>query len=78
MSCHDGWAHRCCKCDRDIDDEVDLNTLQKQIEDLKSVLQDFAEGDCEYGDGCPSFGTRHGRCISCKAKKALAAGENND
>lgn len=32
---------------------------------------DMAEGDCHYGDNCPVFNSKHGRCYACKAKEAL-------
>jgi hypothetical protein len=38
---------------------------------LLEALEDLAEGDCHYGDGCPTFGSRHGTCTSCKARKAI-------
>lgn len=39
---------------------------------LRAALEDIAERDCSYGDGCPDFaGTRHGQCIACKAREAL-------
>lgn len=41
----------------------------EEIERLRSALSEFAEYDCEYGDGCPTFGTRHGRCVGCKARQ---------
>ena len=33
--------------------------------------QELAECECLYNDGCPAFGSRHGRCLHCKAKEAL-------
>lgn len=42
-----------------------------KLELALSCLEDIAEGDCHYGDNCPTFGSRHGQCISCKARKAL-------
>jgi len=35
-------------------------------------VQELADEDCAYADDCPDFGTKHGRCIRCKAKKALS------
>lgn len=34
---------------------------------------ELAGEDCAYGDNCPSFGTRHGKCLPCKARHALRA-----
>lgn len=45
--------------------------LSAENERLRRALEDMAEGDCEYGDGCPTFGSRHGRCVPCKAHLAL-------
>lgn len=39
---------------------------------LRSAISDLAEGDCVYGDGCPTFGSNHGKCYSCKARQALS------
>ena len=39
---------------------------------LRGTMEDFAEHDCTYGDGCPPFGSRHGRCTGCIARTALA------
>jgi hypothetical protein len=29
------------------------------------------ELECEYGDDCPDFRARHGRCLPCKLRRAL-------
>jgi hypothetical protein len=34
-------------------------------------VQELADEECSYKDGCPRFGSNHGRCISCKAKAVL-------
>jgi hypothetical protein len=34
-------------------------------------VQELADDECKYNDGCPVFGSNHGRCISCKARAAL-------
>lgn len=36
------------------------------------LLTELAEERCAYNDNCPDFGTRHGRCLACKARIALA------
>ena len=39
---------------------------------LKDLVQELADQGCDYDDGCPANqGTRHGRCLGCKARKAL-------
>jgi hypothetical protein len=48
-----------------------LQTANKDADTFREALQDIAESDCAYGDGCPPFGTRHGECTPCKAQKAL-------
>jgi len=45
--------------------------LSAKVERLRGYLRDLAEGDCAYGDGCPDFGSRHGTCYPCQARKAL-------
>lgn len=34
-------------------------------------VQELADDVCSYNDGCPSFGSNHGRCIRCKARAVL-------
>lgn len=46
-------------------------TLRKERDSYKDALEDFADYDCHYGDNCPTFGSRHGRCVGCKARAAL-------
>lgn len=48
-----------------------LEEQMAEVERLREVLLDFADRDCSYGDNCPPFGTRHGRCDGCKARAAL-------
>lgn len=42
------------------------------IKRLLDGLEEIAESPCGYGDGCPSQGTRHGRCTPCKARYSIA------
>lgn len=47
-----------------------------RIAELEEFVKEFADEPCTYGDNCPDFGTRHGKCYNCKARAALAeAGE---
>lgn len=46
-------------------------TLVAEHNQYRNALEDFAEYDCHYGDNCPTFGSRHGQCVGCKARKAL-------
>lgn len=40
--------------------------------DMANALRDIAEGDCSYGDGCPtSSSARHGMCLRCLAAAGL-------
>lgn len=49
-----------------------VEKLNKEKDTLSDALLDIAEGDCHYGDNCPTFGaTRHGTCDACKARYAL-------
>jgi hypothetical protein len=41
------------------------------IEDALQLVGELAEMDCRYGDDCPHFGSRHGPCIPCLARRAL-------
>lgn len=51
---------------------AELKMLKNQIYSLKQFASDMAEGDCEYGDNCPTFGSRHGKCFSCMARQTLS------
>ena len=42
---------------------------------LAGVRELADEMECTYGDNCPDFGSRHGRCIGCKLRSALAAAD---
>ena len=50
--------------------ESENYALQRNAKALK-FAKAMAEGDCSYGDNCPVYGRRHGRCISCQAKLAI-------
>lgn len=44
----------------------------REVKELRSFVEDVADGDCSYGDGCPeSTMNRRGRCIWCKARLCL-------
>jgi hypothetical protein len=45
--------------------------LLEEAANALSFLAELAEEDCSYGDNCPTFGSRHGKCIYCKARQAL-------
>jgi hypothetical protein len=34
-------------------------------------VQELADEDCSYGDNCPTFGSRHGKCKYCRAREVL-------
>lgn len=44
-----------------------------RVERLRGYVNDMAEHDCAYGDGCVST-ARHGRCVGCSARRASEAG----
>jgi len=55
----------------------EVKEARAEVERLREALQEIAEGDCYYGDNCPSnAGTRHGTCTECKARQALKEGES--
>lgn len=43
-----------------------------EVEALRDFAQEFADEPCFFGDNCPTFGSRHGRCNNCKARNVLA------
>jgi hypothetical protein len=63
----------------DLDTAIDIahefdrrNEVAKaRIERMRAALGGLAEADCSYGDNCPAFGSRHGRCVGCWARAAL-------
>ena len=51
-----------------------LDEAEARVKVLEAALQEWADEPCSYGDGCPdNAGTRHGRCMWCKARKVLEA-----
>ena len=55
------------------DEEVALATEVRALRECERFAENMAEHDCAYGDNCPTFGSRHGRCTGCAARAALAA-----
>lgn len=51
------------------------DAAEAQLTVLKDFVQELADEPCAYDDNCPMFGTRHGTCLNCKARAALAQGE---
>ena len=52
---------------------LDLARVTGERDGLKMFADGVVEGDCHYGDACPTFGSRHGKCVVCQAREALAA-----
>jgi hypothetical protein len=50
---------------------VDADEAQEQIDSLMSFVKEIAEGDCEYGDDCPMFSSKHYQCDRCRARDLL-------
>lgn len=49
-----------------------MDYKDKQINILKSFVQDFADEGCAYGDDCPRFvNLNHYTCTPCQAKRLL-------
>lgn len=40
---------------------------------VEAFVREWADEACEYGDGCPPFSSRHGRCRVCTASATLEA-----
>jgi len=55
-----------------------LTCVQAKLAEYEKALRDLAERDCTYGDNCPPFGTRHGACVGCIARAALAAPQGEE
>jgi hypothetical protein len=51
--------------------QSEARRLREEVARLRSFAEDLAEHDCAYGDECPTFGSRHGQCVGCKARAAL-------
>lgn len=44
------------------------------LEEAASTLdfvQELANKECIYRDSCPTFGSKHEKCLHCKAREAL-------
>ena len=53
-----------------------LDYLERKVQAADSTigtLRDLGEEDCPYRDNCPVFGSNHGTCTGCKARRAYAA-----
>jgi hypothetical protein len=53
-----------------------LDFLERKVaaaDRLAGVMGDVGEADCPYRDNCPVFGSNHGTCDGCRARRALAA-----
>jgi hypothetical protein len=49
---------------------ADRDYWREKAERLEDFVREISEEDCHYGDGCPVFGSNHGRCLGCKARRA--------
>lgn len=45
--------------------EQGRDAARESLESVLAALEDMVE-ECAYGDNCPPFGTRHGRCHNCE------------
>jgi hypothetical protein len=45
--------------------------LQSERDNLRAFVEELAEEGCTYKDNCPPFGTNHGACLSCQARRTL-------
>jgi len=53
-----------------------LEFLERKVQAadrLAGVMGDVGEADCPYRDNCPVFGSNHGTCNGCRARRALTA-----
>jgi hypothetical protein len=51
----------------------DATPYTREDRNLREFVQELADEPCAYGDSCPAFGTRHGRCLACKARLAFTS-----
>ena len=51
--------------------ESGVEQMKARASRMEDALRGLAEGNCHYGDACPVFGSKHGRCVACIAKAAL-------
>lgn len=49
----------------------EIRRMAKVAERYEDFIVELASEPYAYGDGCPDFGTKHGRCLHCKARAAL-------
>jgi hypothetical protein len=55
--------------------ERKLTSTEKALAHLRDLAQDLSDEGCSYGDGCPTFRSRHGTCHACMGRKALGHGD---
>ena len=48
-----------------------VRRIARRVAQLEAFAREYAEEPCHYGDNCPDFGRRHGRCLRCMARLAL-------
>ncbi len=76
MSSTTKWCKGCCGVVADPDTEFcgndcEIDWKTGEIDRLEGFIKELADEDCVYGDNCPPFGSRHGVCLSCGARKTL-------
>ena len=59
-------------------DREEIRRIRVERDVFKAFIAGLAEGDCGYGDNCPVFGSRHGRCVHCLAREVLEEGTRHD
>lgn len=53
-------------------DESRIAELTATVERMRDFVSELADEECHYADNCPPFiNTRHGTCLSCRARAAL-------
>lgn len=76
---HFTWTRReCDRCQRAILLTFADRVRGEREERLRDFVDELAAEDCHYGDNCPPFGTRHGACLRCRSKEALAEGGDGE
>jgi len=48
-----------------------IQTLRARVKALEGCLQNLSIDGCEYGDNCPTFGSKHYQCRPCQMLEVL-------
>ena len=60
---------------------ADKQVFERRLAETQECVKELADEPCEYGDNCTNEAMhqrRHGQCLHCKARTALAGASDHD